>query len=118
MAFRTPLRSIIASYARTKLQSAGLQLVAIDLPGCGGSDDLQQYSADEVLNATVDAIAQLRSRYLTNNTARRVLVGHDWGGLIAYRIAAGTRGLVHRVVAINTALRRYTPTAEDKTHGI
>ncbi|KAK0255091.1 hypothetical protein LTR12_004073 [Friedmanniomyces endolithicus] len=87
----------------TALKATGAQLVAIDLPGCGGSDDLRQYGPDEMLNAVGEAVAQLKARYLTGGDRRSscMLAGHDFGGFISYRIAAETVGLVDRVVAIN-----------------
>jgi len=87
----------------SKLQSTGVQLVAIDLPGCGGSEDFERYGAGEILNGVAEAIALLKSQYLADDAAECILVGHDWGGIIAYRIAAETSGLVNRVVSINTA---------------
>ncbi|EMC95938.1 hypothetical protein BAUCODRAFT_148789 [Baudoinia panamericana UAMH 10762] len=81
------------------------QFVALDLPGFGGSDSLATYSATGVLNAVTEAISELKRRYLEDGASggRCILVGHDWGGLIAYRVAAETVGLVWRVVTINTA---------------
>jgi pimeloyl-ACP methyl ester carboxylesterase len=60
-----------------------------------------------VLNAIVEAIVELKERYLwymrdNDRAVKCILVAHDWGGLIAYRIAAETENLVDRVVAINT----------------
>ncbi|KAK0283624.1 hypothetical protein LTR35_006083 [Friedmanniomyces endolithicus] len=85
----------------TALRATDAQLVALDLPGCGGSDDLRRYGPDEMLNAVGEAIAQLKARYLTGSDRRLSCVAHDWGGFISYRIAAETVGLVDRVVAIN-----------------
>jgi len=85
------------------LKATGAQLVALDLPGCGGSDDLRKYGPDEMLNAVGEAIALLKARYLMGGDRRSecMLASHDWGGFISYRIAAETVGLVNRVVAIN-----------------
>ncbi|KAK0920161.1 hypothetical protein LTR91_001022 [Friedmanniomyces endolithicus] len=87
----------------TTLKATGAQLVALDLPGCGGSDDLRKYGPDEMLNAVGEAIALLKARYLIGGDRRSecMLASHDWGGFISYRIAAETVGLVNRVVAIN-----------------
>ena len=85
-------------------------IVSLDLPGYGGSDGLSRYSATEVLNAVSEAIIELKKRYTSSSTdnnvaksARCVLVGHDWGGLITYRVAAEAPGLVDRVVVLNSA---------------
>lgn len=82
--------------------------MALDLPGCGGSDGLVCYDADNVLNTITEAIIVLRAQYQlprqeTPNSNICVLVGHDWGGLISYRIAAAAPGLVNRVVVLNSA---------------
>lgn len=59
------------------------KLVALDLPGCGGSDSLSSYGPDEMLNAIAQAIVQLKSRYSSKPEAssspkRSILVTHDW----------------------------------------
>jgi pimeloyl-ACP methyl ester carboxylesterase len=58
-------------------------LVALDLPGCGGSDSHSFYCPDEILNAVAGAIVQLKRRYLKDSSSsgspkRSVLVSHDW----------------------------------------
>lgn len=68
------LRSNIAQKAR---------LVALDLPGCGGSDSHLKYGPDEILNAVAEAIVQLKNRHLEGPSTpaspkRCVLVSHDW----------------------------------------
>jgi pimeloyl-ACP methyl ester carboxylesterase len=69
------LRSNLALKAR---------LVALDLPGCGGSDSRSSYGPDEILNAVAEAVIQLKIRYSnkstsTNSTRQRsMLVSHDW----------------------------------------
>ncbi|TKA80483.1 hypothetical protein B0A55_02312 [Friedmanniomyces simplex] len=85
-----------------KAKQDGPILVALDLPGFGGSDDLGHYGPDEMLNTVSEAIVRLKAQYLIDDyRSRCLLVGHDWGGLLSYRIAAETLGLVHRVVAVN-----------------
>lgn len=78
------------------------QLISLDLPGCGGSDSLPVYSADAVLNAVVEALVILRKHYLTAPGAKCVLVGHDWGAVIGYRIAADTRDLFDIMITMNS----------------
>jgi pimeloyl-ACP methyl ester carboxylesterase len=69
------LRSSLASKAK---------LVALDLPGCGGSDSLSFYGPDEILNSVAEAVIQLKIRFShqstsTNSTRQRsMLVSHDW----------------------------------------
>lgn len=68
------LRSDLASNAN---------LVALDLPGCGGSDSHSLYGPDEMLNAVAEAVVQLKDRYLrssseSNSSQKSILVSHDW----------------------------------------
>lgn len=68
------LRSSLAKKAK---------LVALDLPGCGGSDSHSRYGPDEILNAVAEAIVQLKERYLSTSSSsaspqRSILVSHDW----------------------------------------
>jgi pimeloyl-ACP methyl ester carboxylesterase len=62
---------------------AKAKLVALDLPGCGGSDSHSLYGPDEILNAVAEAIVQLKARYLSSSSEstsrqRSILVSHDW----------------------------------------
>lgn len=71
------LRSDLASKAK---------LVALDLPGCGGSDNHSSYGPDEILNDVAEAIVKLKLRYLHETTPpqktpskrKTMLVSHDW----------------------------------------
>jgi pimeloyl-ACP methyl ester carboxylesterase len=87
--------------------SADAQFVSLDLPGCGGSDSLPKYSSDLVLNAVVDAIVLLKRQYLTRDGMKCILVAHDWGGVVGYRIAADTRGLFDRMITMNGVYVRH-----------
>lgn len=63
--------------------SSKAHLIALDLPGCGGSDSHSFYGPDEILNAVAEAIVQLKNRYLKDSSIsgslqRAVLVSHDW----------------------------------------
>jgi len=86
------------------------KLIALDLPGCGGSDSLAKYGADELLNAIAEAIVLLRQQYghsltekvTVDSRPRCILVGHDWGGIITSRIAAEAPGLVDRAIIMNS----------------
>ena len=84
-------------------------MVSLDLPGFGGSDSLLQYCPDNVLSPVHEAIMTLKRTYgvgATNASNQQVgqciVVGHDWGGVIAARIAAGTEGLIDHVVLVNS----------------
>ncbi|KAK5129062.1 hypothetical protein LTR85_000395 [Meristemomyces frigidus] len=75
------------------LKQGGTKLVALDLPGYGGSDSSDSYGPDQVLNAVAEAIELLKRQYLRTDGEQRgacILVGHDWGGAISFRIAAET----------------------------
>jgi pimeloyl-ACP methyl ester carboxylesterase len=95
---------IFSSYLSSAgLQSTNATLVSLDLPGCEGSDGLPGYGPDEVLNAIAEAIALLKARYCGKDAnGNCILVGHDWGGIIASRLVAETCGLVDRVVMVNS----------------
>lgn len=63
--------------------SSKAHLIALDLPGCGGSDNHSFYGPDEILNAVAEAISQLKRRYMrkpsvSGSPLRSVLVSHDW----------------------------------------
>ncbi|KAF2770377.1 alpha/beta-hydrolase [Teratosphaeria nubilosa] len=89
------------------LQATGAKLVSLDLPGYGGSDGLEHYGPNEVLNAVAEGIAIPRQRYLRESgNGHCIVVGHDWGGVIASRLAAETVGLIDRIVMVNSV---YTP---------
>lgn len=59
------------------------KLIALDLPGCGGSDSHSRYGPDEILNAVAEAIVQLKDCYLgtssrSSSPPKSILVSHDW----------------------------------------
>src|SRR5215203_193652 len=76
------------------LAEAGYWAVAMDLRGFGGSDhtprgyDLPSVSAD-----VMSVIASLGSR-------DAVVVGHDWGGLVAWTLAAYEPKAVRRLAVV------------------
>ncbi|KAI8936725.1 hypothetical protein NX059_007113 [Plenodomus lindquistii] len=79
------------------LQSPNLNpytLIALDLPGYGGSDSLPLYNASHVLEALTEFLFHVRSLYLPTGGAL-IAVTHDWGSLIAARLASETKDLVH-----------------------
>jgi pimeloyl-ACP methyl ester carboxylesterase len=79
-----------------RLADAGLRAVAPDLRGYGGTDRPEGgYDIDTL----ADDVVQL-ARYLQPD--RPVyLVGHDWGGLIAYHVAATHPEVVDRLAVVN-----------------
>ncbi|KAF1919088.1 Alpha/Beta hydrolase protein [Ampelomyces quisqualis] len=98
------------------IQSPELQhkhiLIAVDLPGYGGSDSLPSYGPDEILETMTEFILDMRRQYMQIN--RRVVVAtHDWGALVGFRLAAEasqladhwiiTSGILPRLTTVNAA---------------
>lgn len=85
-------------------------LVAIDLPGYGGSDLLKHYSATEVLETLTEAIVTLREKYAIDGQTepesqqRVVIVAHDWGCTLGMRLAAEAPQLADRFIFTNGPL--------------
>jgi len=94
-------------------------LIALDLPGYGGSDSLQDYGATSVLEAVGQFILEMRWMYLkpdeetdgrpiggplggSTEKGRCVVVSHDWGGAIAIRLASEAGQLADHWVISNT----------------
>ncbi|KAL4941479.1 hypothetical protein BDV06DRAFT_212624 [Aspergillus oleicola] len=98
---------------RHVLNSESLQgaatLVAVDLPGHGGSESLDRYSATAVLENLAEFILAMRVRYgIDSDTAthqqRTIIVGHDWGCVVSLRLAAEAPQLADRFILSNGPL--------------
>jgi pimeloyl-ACP methyl ester carboxylesterase len=79
-------------------------LVAVDLPGYGGSDGLANYDADTVLDVLAEFIVHMRESYLSISETGHgpvVVAGHDWGCVIASRLAAEAPVLADRFILSN-----------------
>ncbi|KAL4997289.1 hypothetical protein BDV10DRAFT_195192 [Aspergillus recurvatus] len=81
-------------------------LVAVDLPGYGGSESLDKYSATAVLENLTEFITAIRTKYgIDSPTATRqqrtIIVGHDWGCVLAMRLAAEAPQLADRFILTN-----------------
>ncbi|KAG9653247.1 alpha/beta-hydrolase, partial [Aureobasidium melanogenum] len=74
-------------------------LVALDLPGFGKSEGLSSYGSDDMLTTIYLAIVEFKKSYSCQHC---IVVGHDWGGIIASRIAAQTQGLIDHLVLVNS----------------
>ncbi|RDW93586.1 glycogenin [Aspergillus mulundensis] len=90
------------------LQNAAT-LVAVDLPGYGGSESLERYTATAVLESLTEFIIAMRLKYgidgpTTTHQQRTVIVGHDWGCLLAMRLAAEAPQLADRFIVTNGPL--------------
>ncbi|THV79074.1 alpha/beta-hydrolase [Aureobasidium pullulans] len=85
-------------YLNSDLNSQA-QLVALDLPGFGESDNLPAYGPDDVLTTIHLTILALKKKY---GSTHCTVVAHDWGGIITSRIAAQTEGLIDHLVLVNS----------------
>jgi pimeloyl-ACP methyl ester carboxylesterase len=75
------------------LSAAGFRVVAVDLRGYGGSDKPPR--GYDLVTAASDAAGMVRSL----GEANAVVVGHDWGGMIAWTMAAYFPKVVRRLSA-------------------
>lgn len=87
--------------------------VALDLPGYGGSDSLDEYNAYNVLEAVTSFVLAMRERFLPNGDGsvglleergQVVLVSHDWGGVVASRLASEAPQLADHYVITSAVL--------------
>jgi pimeloyl-ACP methyl ester carboxylesterase len=81
-------------------------LIAVDLPGYGGSDNLSSYGANELLEAITEFIAGIREQYL-QESAKLVVVSHDWGGVITARLASEAHQLADRFLIASAVIPQH-----------
>ena len=79
------------------LPEAGFRAVAVDLRGFGGSDKPPR--GYDLITGASDAAGLIRSL----GEANAVVVGHDWGGLIAWTLAAYHPKVVSRLAVVSMA---------------
>ncbi|WEW55317.1 hypothetical protein PRK78_000746 [Emydomyces testavorans] len=85
-------------------------VVAVDLPGYGGSSSLKKYGATEVLESLTEFIIAIREKCGLsgqedeNGSKKSIIVGHDWGALLAFRLAAEAPQLADRFIMVNGPL--------------
>src|SRR5580693_6998375 len=79
------------------LAEAGYRAVAVDLRGYGGSDKPPR--GYDLITAAADAAGLVRAL----GEANAVVVGHDWGGLIAWTLAAYNPKVVRRLAVVSMA---------------
>jgi pimeloyl-ACP methyl ester carboxylesterase len=79
------------------LPSAGFRAVAVDLRGYGGSDKPPR--GYDLVTAAADAAGLIRAL----GEANAVVIGHDWGGLIAWTLAAYYPKVVRRLGVVSVA---------------
>lgn len=79
-------------------------IVCVDLPGFGGSDSLPK-SDTRVLEALTDFIIATKERYEQAHPeageTNTIIVAHDWGCAIAFRLAAEASVLADRFILSN-----------------
>lgn len=82
-------------------------VVCVDLPGYGGSDGFGTYGAEEVLEALTEFTIGVRALYGSEDEetgrdlSKTYILGHDWGCVLAYRLAAEAPGLAERFILTN-----------------
>jgi len=79
------------------LPEAGFRAVAVDMRGYGGSDKPPR--GYDLITAAADAAGLVRAL----GEANAVVVGHDWGGLTAWTMAAYFPKAVHRLAIVSMA---------------
>src|SRR5262250_2562476 len=79
------------------LSAAGFRAVAADLRGYGGSDKPPR--GYDLITAASDAAGMVRAL----GEANAVVVGHDWGGLVAWTMAAYYPKVVRRLAVVSVA---------------
>jgi pimeloyl-ACP methyl ester carboxylesterase len=87
------------------LPSAGFHAVAADLRGYGASDKPPR--GYDLITAASDAAGLVRAL----GEANAVVVGHDWGGLVAWTMAAYFPKVVRRLAIVSAAHPLRTRTA-------
>lgn len=79
------------------LAASGFRAVAADLRGYGGSDKPPR--GYDLVTAASDAAGLIRAL----GEANAVVVGHDWGGLVAWTMAAYFPKVVRRLAVVSVA---------------
>lgn len=78
-------------------------IVAVDLPGYGGSDSFPKYDT-EVLEALTEFVVAMRDKYIPldeTETTNTIIVGHDWGCVLGFRLASEAPALADRFILTN-----------------
>ncbi len=78
-------------------------VVCVDLPGYGGSDSFKRYDTD-VLEALTEFVVAMRDKYIPpdeSDSTNTFIVGHDWGCVLAYRLAAEAPSLADQFILSN-----------------
>lgn len=78
------------------------RLLMPDVPGFGASDAPPEHDAGIVASMLMDYLDVVDAR-------EAIVVGHDWGGAFAFRLALDHPERVPRLVVTNTAFRELSP---------
>jgi pimeloyl-ACP methyl ester carboxylesterase len=81
------------------LAAGGFRAIAPDLPGYGESEQLPNLLDYRALELVADLAGLIRALGLE----RVHVIGHDWGGTLAYLLAAEHPDLVARLIIVNAA---------------
>lgn len=79
------------------LAAAGFRAVAPDLRGYGGSDKPPEVDAYALPRLAADVAGLVRSL----GVGRAAVIGHDWGGVVAWEFAAHYPELLDRLAVLN-----------------
>ena len=94
-------------------------VVAVDLPGYGGSEGFEKYGPEQVLEALREFIVGMRDEHVdrqfygdvdghtqtqAHSRQQVYIVGHDWGCVLAFRLAADAPQLADRYIVTNGPL--------------
>jgi pimeloyl-ACP methyl ester carboxylesterase len=89
----------------------------VDLPGYGGSDGLKNYGATQVLESLTEFVVGIRDLYGIDDvedsapTRKVIIVGHDWGAILGFRLAAEAPQLADRFILSNGPLVSFRVTS-------
>lgn len=78
------------------------RLLMPDVPGFGASDAPPEHDAGVVASILVDYLDAI-------DADNAIVVGHDWGGAFAFRLALDHAQRVPKLVVTNTAFRQLSP---------
>jgi pimeloyl-ACP methyl ester carboxylesterase len=87
--------------------------VCVDLPGYGGSDGFDKYDT-ALLEALAEFIIAMRETFLQIDELggpqrSTYVVAHDWGGILALRLASEAPALADRFIITNAPHVSHAP---------